>query len=242
MGRIISHGDLEAFLDESKENTNGCFVDTNILFAADYELHSFNGDAVEIGQTLGSYKIPIFSNSIIRSELIELKRRVLITESLIDFYHLGGRDIPSHLYQKLRAHRDKVVEHERKDTHYFLTDQQIKEFRESFTKNISDDAWQAFCQKFLGSKIESEWNNQVASKSVHYIDGSPSEFLAKPVEWDKMTLLIERYGIGSSDAMIINFFLSTKFTFIVTADADVAYCMSNVTTDKACIIPEGLSF
>ena len=131
MGRIVSSKDLQRFLDESPSNKKGCFVDTNLLFASDYDLHPWNDEAVKIIDVFGSNQIGIFSNSIIRSELIELKRRVLITESLKDFFDIGGRGIPPDLHQKLKTHRDTIVAHEKKGTHYFLSDNKIKTFRKS---------------------------------------------------------------------------------------------------------------
>lgn len=80
MGHLIQHHDLQQFIDAEPEAAKGCFVDTNLLFAADYDLDRFNEDAVEICEMLVKARIPIFSNSIIRSELLELKRRVLLTK------------------------------------------------------------------------------------------------------------------------------------------------------------------
>jgi hypothetical protein len=241
MARIVLSEDLEDFLMESPENKKGCFVDTNLLFAGDYDSHSWNSEATEIGRLLSRHKIPIYSNVIIKSELLELKRRVLITENLVDFWEKGRSELPTNLFNKLKALKDKIRQEESEDRHFFLTDQKIKEIRKSFTQNLGAESWTDFCSSYLTSKLKDEWDNQVGSKKINYLSGQDSEFLKSPLEWQKMIEIIEGFGIGASDAMIINFFLSSTFTFLITADSDVAICLEYVESDKTCVIPSGLN-
>lgn len=43
-----------------------------------------------------------------------------------------------------------------------------------------------------------------------------------PVEWQDMTDIVGNFGIGSSDAMIVNLFMSSHFEGIFTADLEMA--------------------
>ena len=52
MGQLIQHHNLPQFIDTDPDALKGCFVDTNLLFAADYDLDGLNEEAVEICETL----------------------------------------------------------------------------------------------------------------------------------------------------------------------------------------------
>ena len=53
-----------------------------------------------------------------------------------------------------------------------------------------------------------------------------------------MVDIIGRFGIGSADAMIINFFLCSKFPVIVTGDEDMAYAVERLARgDKYILMP-----
>lgn len=240
MSNLIGHSDLEKFINSNPNSSKGCFVDTNLLFAADYDLDKFNEEAVEICEALVSARIPIFSTSTIRSELLELKRRVLVTESLIDFYHHGGSRIPKPLFSKLKSLRDRATSRWNGGDAFFLGDRLIKEMRFLFIENLGENTWIAFCKTYLGNKLEEEWNNQVASRGVGYLDQEHPELVIRRPEWNEMVQLIQTYGIGASDAMIINFFLCTTLQFIVTSDKDVAFCISKMGVGRTCVIPANL--
>ena len=77
MARVVPASEFDTFLAGLPTVPVGCFVDTNLLFAADYEVHRLFEEAIGLGETITAHKIPIFSNATIRSELLELKRRVL---------------------------------------------------------------------------------------------------------------------------------------------------------------------
>ncbi len=108
-------------------------------------------------------------------------------------------------------------------------------------KILNQDSWVEFCQLYLSNKLETEWKNQVASRGVSYLDQEHPELVNRKPDWNDLAKLIQTYGIGGSDAMIINFFLCTSLKFIVTADKDVAFCMSKIQSDKLCVIPSSLN-
>lgn len=190
MARVVLASKFQQYLANVQWQARGCFVDTNLLFAADYEVHRLYDEAVDLGETILSNKIPIFSNGL----------------------------------------------------HYFPNDGKLKKYRDLFESEIGPGSWADFCSKFIGDKLQSEWEGQVERKGISYLDGRSSEYLTAPVEWSDAIKLIETYGIGTSDAMIINIFLRSVFPFIVTADSDVAYCMMNIETDKVVVVPDLLDF
>jgi predicted nucleic acid-binding protein len=217
VSRVVPASQFEWYLKELPSPPQGCFVDTNLLFAADYEVHRLYDEAVELGEALLLHRIPIFSNATIRSELLELKRRVLIGEALLDFLEMGQKHLPVRVVNALRSLKTSIRESIATGSHYLLSDRQIKKSRDLFESEIGPGTWKDFCSKFIGDKLESEWERQVERKGINYLDGRPSEYLTSPIEWSDAIRLIETFGIGTSDAMILNIFLKSVFPFIVTA-------------------------
>lgn len=239
---MVFASDFEDYLDGLQVEPLGCFVDTNLLFAADYDTHRLFEEAVKLGETILKRKIPIFSNATIRSELLELKRRVLIGEALLDFLAFGQKYLPISVFNALKSLKTSTDKAVAASEHYLLGDRKIKGYRNLFEEQIGPGAWRDFCSKFIGDKLQSEWTAQVDRKGVNYLDGRPSGFLTGPVEWEDTIALIETYGIGTSDAMIVNIFLKSVLPFMVTADSDVAYCMASIESDKVIVVPDALDF
>ncbi len=53
--------------------------------------------------------------------------------------------------------------------------------------------------------------------------------------------LMGRYGIASSDAMILNMFLSSKIPILITADKEMAQCIrAQNRNDKYVFIPDSI--
>jgi predicted nucleic acid-binding protein len=77
----LALNDLAATFKAHKESfEKGCMVDTNALFAAAFPLDHHNEWAEKVFDELHRLDIPIYTNLNIRSEFIELSRRVLIPE------------------------------------------------------------------------------------------------------------------------------------------------------------------
>lgn len=56
-------------------------------------------------------------------------------------------------------------------------------------------------------------------------------------EMDRLRI-IERTGIGSADAMIVNLFIQSKYAFIVSGDADIKFAMDRLKPkDKSIVTP-----
>lgn len=245
MGRIIHLNELESALSKNPMLIRGCVVDTNLLFAADYDSHHWNTEAIAIGELLVAYEVPIFSNATIRSELLELKRQVLLTESLLDFYNRTAADLAkrsSHLFNKLKALKDRTVEAERKGEHFFYNADKLKECKESFDSGLTDDAWSRFCEAYLSGKLEKEWAGHSVARNIAYLTGEEIEFFDSPLEWSNMIAVSERNGIGISDAMILNFFECSSLSLLATADKEVAAAVRRMAGEKVCVVPWPVSF
>lgn len=88
----------------------GCVVDTNVLFAASFPLDAFNEWAESLVALLHKLEIPLFTNINVRSEFIDLCRRVMIPEGLVGLHcrknrhRNGGRHDRESIYSLESSH------------------------------------------------------------------------------------------------------------------------------------------
>ena len=78
--------DFEKSIQKYPQLKRGCIVDTNVLFAGSYDYDSYNEWAEEVFYVLERNNIPVYTNMNVRSEFINLQRRVLLAEGLVSFY------------------------------------------------------------------------------------------------------------------------------------------------------------
>jgi predicted nucleic acid-binding protein len=224
---LISVEDLATKIVADPSLKQGCIVDTNVLFAASFPLDTHNEWAEKVFAQLCALDIPIFTNVNIRSEFIELNRRVLIPECLIDMYSdLSGALDPEieQSLKSLKTRKDKSA-HENKT--FKLGDSDIKKYRyllEAFHHPSGLNGWELFCNDYFHSYIQNVWEDAISELKIKFLgtrETEKSEFFDKPLDWSKMVDIVGRYGIGSSDAMIVNMFLQSKLPLIITTDRDV---------------------
>jgi hypothetical protein len=237
-------------LKASGEHTairEGCLVDTSILFAASYDLDKFNTEAVEVFDYLGELEIPLHSNVNIRAEFIDLHRRVMIPEGLVSMFSEFGRSLDLQLYTKLQSVNTQLTESRRTGSPFKLSEERIKEWRQVLRQYqfSSIDGWEQFCADFLKGKIENIWDETSKILGINFLTlrGSDrNEWLVSDVTWESMATLVGRFGIGSFDAMIINLFLSSKFSALITADKEIAYTIQKLNpAGKFVVVPDRLS-
>ena len=94
--------DFERSVEKYPQLKQGCIVDTNILFAASYPLDVHNDWADEVFKSLDRFGIPIYTNLNVRSEFLDLQRRVLIPEGLVSFYEDFSEVLEGKIYEKLK--------------------------------------------------------------------------------------------------------------------------------------------
>jgi len=119
-------------------------------------------------------------------------------------------------------------------------DRVIKLFS-GFKKDGDDrDGWQIFCEDYLKGKIEKIWDKAVDELGINFIAIRDSEIhplLTEKVSWNGVYEIMGSFGIGSFDAMIINLFLKSCLSLLITADEQMAYTVGKMTKDKFVLIP-----
>lgn len=220
--------DLKRLAMEQPSIKRGCVVDTNVLFAAAFPLDIHNEWSEEVFDALRELQIPCFTNINVRSEFIELNRRVLIPESLVDYYedHRNILDIETQAKLKsLKTRKERAASEERT---FKLSDSEIKEFRLLLSRRhptTGATGWDLLCESYFAPYITPVWNNIVQALNIQFLGTREIEsndyFNARP-GWNDMLDIVGKFGIGVSDAMIVNLFIKSNLPLIVTTDQDVS--------------------
>lgn len=100
------------------------------------------------------------------------------------------------------------------------------------------------CEKYLAHTLTAIWTSLEIDFNINFLSLRKSdiaEYLIKEPEWSDAVQIIEKYGIGSSDSMIINMFMCTNFLMLITSDKEVARVIKHLeNADKFVLIPNGL--
>ena len=106
------------------------------------------------------------------------------------------------------------------------------------------DLWTELCEDRIGTKLVDIWNDTEFALGLNFLSLRKEDqelHLNQKPEWDGVTELISKHGLSSSDAMILNMFLSSKFAVIASSDADIALTLKRIgLPSKHCISPDEL--
>lgn len=234
----IDVSELENFTLKHTKLKLGCIVDTNVIFATSYPLDNLNEWGEKVFEELHRLNIPIYTNQNIRSEFIDLNRRVTIPESLIDFYDDYTGTLENEVESKLRSLKTRMRKAELEERNFKMSDSEINEFAELFRKFVSssgEDAWQMFCRIYFADYIANVWNRAVLDMKIRFLgtrEIETKEFFDRHPSWENMLKIVGHSGIGSADAMIINLFQESKLPLLVTADKAVVKYVVLCTDNK----------
>ncbi|NUM43044.1 MAG: hypothetical protein HUU45_15620 [Leptospiraceae bacterium] len=147
-------------------------VDTNVLFSASHQLDLFNEDAERVFDLLARRKVPLFTNSNIRAEFLDLHRRVLIPEGLITLLENSEEDLDPEVSLKLKSLRTRYRRASTDNKAFLLQDKEIKDLRAMLLKFGEDqkDAWQIFCEDYLLGSLDRIWDGVVEGLGLNFLN------------------------------------------------------------------------
>lgn len=247
VGGIIRFSDIQKTASLYPEIKNGLLVDTSILFAASFPPDLFNTAAEQLFEFLNQLNIPVFTNVNIRAEFIDLHRRYMIPEGLVDLYTSGTPIHDFNIKRELKSVHAQASESRSTGRAVKFSDEKIKKWRSLLSKASvpGQDGWEQFCADFLQGKIDPIWDETCRLLNVSFIStrtGESGDWLTQDLTWEDMVGYVGRFGIGSSDAMVLNLFLNSKFAGLLTADRDLAYAVDRLKpAGKFVILPDGIS-
>ena len=229
MGRVLPFSQLPAETLSRGGSQLSCIVDTSILFAAVYDRDCYNTEAVELFEQMATLEVEAYSNVNIRSEFLNLQLKVIMGEALLGLLHDYGGGLHPTLLAKLRSLKTRFDNAMSDDRGFKLSDFELGEFRRLLTSFVSTpnrNGWIVFCENYLHGCIAETWRSVENDLGINFLSlrgvESPEQLLIHPT-WEGMVDLMERYGLGSADAMILNLFLSVDIPWLVTADRGLAF-------------------
>lgn len=247
---IWGYSELDSLLDKNPMAHNGFLVDTNILVSATYDSDKFHDDSAVFIEKIINKNIPLYCNVNIRSEFLEIHRRILFSEAILDFERQCSKSLlPTPLVNSLTIFRNKYERRMRdkpNETPYKLGESEIKEFKITMDKIIGNekDLWTELCEDRIGTKLVDIWSETESALGLNFLSLRKEDqdlHLTQKPEWEGVTELISKHGLSSSDAMILNMFLSSKFEVIASSDADISLTIKRLGLQhKHCISPDEL--
>jgi predicted nucleic acid-binding protein len=248
MGQSLPFSSIDQYLQRLGGNAPGCIVDTQFLIAATEEHHPFYDDAKFLFEKLAEYGVSIFTTVTTRAEFIDVRRRMIITETLMDMLAPSSKwKISTDVRKLLRAQKTWIDAQASNDSLPILTDSRIKDCKEAFLPRTQSGkvGWIKLCEEYLAGRLLESWNILVANLGLNYLDMRSegiSRLIPQKVEWEKMYALSEATSLGSSDAMILNVLKCSTFPFVASADFDLAYAVLADPVDRTVLVPDNLHY
>lgn len=144
---LLKIEDLEQKIAQNPALKIGCIVDTNVVFATSFPLDTYNDWGEEVFDILHKLNIPIFTNLNVRSEFIDLNRRVLIPEGLIDFYDDYSELLNGEIESSLKSLKTRKNKANTENRTFKFNDTDIKQFMQMFKARAF--IWKRFMATFL---------------------------------------------------------------------------------------------
>lgn len=234
--------DFENYLKKHPELKQGCIVDTNVIFAGSYDYDSYNEWAEEVFEVLQRHNIPVYTNMNVRSEFINLQRRVLIAEGLVSFYGQTSALLDGPLYDKLKKLKRRADDALKTEKPLKVSESEINEFMALFGHEPLFDgpsSWTLFCKDFFSPYIDKVWPRAVKEFRINFLgtrEIESKEFFDRHPSWDNMIAILGESGIGSADAMILNLFQESTLPLLITADKAVRNTLLNSSFNEKFIL------
>lgn len=233
-------------ISNSHDLKRGCIVDTSILFAYSYPNDNFNRVSSELFDYLSDLKIPLFTNANIRAEFVNNYFQVLVPEALNDLYQNRSIDTSDEMNRKLASNYTVLNEARTTSKSYKFNSTKVDEWRKLLRKqnNKNQDGWFSFCSSYVNHALTDVWDTTCAEAGINFLTlrgSDQKKWMISPIEWPDMVKIVGNYGVGSFDAMIINLFLNSHFSSLITADREIAKVIKSLKPDnKFVFVPDQL--
>lgn len=245
MSCIRGYSEFLKSLNEDESLRSGIMIDSSVLISATDEADTGNKAASEFLEYIAYEKVPIFCNVIVRSEFLQKHRRLIFSEVLFEFATKANRSKLStevgktfDKWLKLAPNNQSPIPKLR------LNETQFKDIKRLLIDEIADDGsevWIAICNDLVGTKLGSAWKTADDEFGLNFLstrDQQHSAILPFDPLWEETVRIIEKVGIGSSDAMILNMFFSSELRAVATSDFEFAHAVQFLRSDRICFVPD----
>jgi predicted nucleic acid-binding protein len=250
MKHIWGYSNFYNLLKKQESLKTGLIVDTNVLISATYEPDLLHDDTIEFLDLVMEQQIPLYCNVNVKSEFLEIHRRIIFTEALLDLEKIVDKqNDPPQLVKKLIS-LNTQNEKRKKQTGVplRLSEADLKTFKLILgsIENNKGNLLTTFCQDRISGKLSAVWQALEEGFGLTFLSlrkGDHDKHFSEGPSWKDAVALMELPGLSSSDAMIINIFMKSKFSAIITSDLEVAHAVSRLSAEggsKIALVPDKL--
>jgi hypothetical protein len=256
MSQIWEYSDLYNLIDQRLNLKLGIMIDTNLLIASTYEIDENHEKTKEFLDLVFESKIPLYCNVNVKAEFLEIHRRIIFSEAIIDFANKADISIlPPSLAGRIASLRVRIGKIEKKNKLEKLGTPKVIRFSEAEIKDfkfemlrvssiVNQNLWYELCDSKVSGKISSLWDFTENELGLNFVGTRKSDHdrhLNVDPGWLKATELMERQGLSSADSMIVNMFLCSKFDLLLSSDNEVALAvLKNCKPPQGCIVPNSV--
>jgi hypothetical protein len=243
---ILGYSDFLTTLTKHPTLKRGMVIDTNVLISATYDSDTFYDETKEFLSFISEHAIPLFCNVNVRAEFLEIHRRIIFSEALFDFNDVIDKSklsIPL-ASQLAKWSKSNKTRKDQGRPPLRLGEADLKWAKLELMK-ITDgkrDLWTVLCENRIGNKLGFLWDMSIDELGLNFLSlrkGDQAQYLEKVPDWNATIQLIEQHGVSSSDAMILNMFIVSKFDALITSDVEVAFSLKRINPNgKFCFVPD----
>ena len=243
---LWGYNELSELLKVKPSLLKGIVVDTNVLISISYDFDNFYEQTNELLELLIENKIPLFCNVNVRSEFLEIQRRIIFTEALLSFEaEVDKASLPVELSRKLSSIRANQRKRELDERNPFrLSEAEIKGFKNLMIKlrGPSGNLWLAFCRELIGDQLANLWEATADRVGLNFLSSrieDQQKYISTPLDWTEAVRFMSTEGISSADAMIANMYFSSNFEAILSSDSDIGIVvLRRGDGNKLCLLPD----
>lgn len=251
MGVLVPFNEFDSYyatLSRSDNFAKGVVLDTNILLSLMYEVKSNHDEVVDFldNKIIGN-NFTCYTNVITTAELINIFRRILLTEHLCDsideYSKLKIPKSSKYLVKRLYGEYRHRFLHEKKDI--IFSETHLKQIRDTFYGGPHSglSPWPQITKQFLDNNLEQAYK-AYEKAGIKYISPNKKEqehCFHKKMIWEDTIKISSASGLAIFDSMILNALQCSHFSFAITADADIAYAALADNDIKDIVVPDSLA-
>lgn len=229
-----------------------CLADTNFVVSCLHEEHKFWSISKKFFNDAAQVGFSFFVTHTSRTEFLDIERKFALTRPIVELYREEGQ-WKGKIKVTTREAMDKSVARvvNSEEGFEYFSDKELKDMKKAFYAYSESGkvGWINFCQEFLSTRLGGAWDQICAEIGLNYLNireeesslGTAECLMNKKVNWEEMVALVGKTAMGTSDAMIANAFLSSKFQLLVTTDLDLAYGLcADLDDSKFVAVPDNM--
>jgi predicted nucleic acid-binding protein len=246
MASIWGYRDFLRVLTKQPSIKSGLVLDTNVLISATYDGDTSFDQTVEFFDLIAENSVPVFCNANVRMEFLEIHRRIIFTEALLDFSSVIDKALlPPALVKTLNSWTTQNSTRKKAGkTPLRLGEADLKsaKFQLSSISDGQRDLWTVLCSDRIGNKLTKLWEKTESELGLNFLSlrkSDQTESEEKPAAWPATIALVEQEGLSSTDAAIISSFLASDFGAFLTSDQEVATTIKKLAgVNRGCFVPD----